>query len=71
MLRRCRNNNNDQSKKYENVHSILTDLVEEEMNCEKEKKVEELKRKGDIIEGEKREIDEKHDVESVTVDMMK
>ena len=49
------------------MHSILANLVEEEINCKKEKKVKELKRKVGIIEEEKREIEEKHDMESVTI----
>ena len=52
------------------MHSILANLVEEEINCKKEKKVKELKRKVDMIEGEKREIEEKCDIESVTIDTM-
>ena len=70
-FRRCSNNNNDKSKRHENVHSILANLVKEEMNYKKEKKIEELKRKVDIIEGKKREIEEKHNAESATADMMK
>ena len=52
------------------MDNILTELVKEEMNYEKEKKVEELQRKVDIIEGEQRVTEEKCNAESVTVHAM-
>ena len=69
-FRRCRNSNNNNSNRCKNVDNILTELVKEEMNYEKEKKVEELQRKVDIIEGEQRVTEEKCNAESVTVHAM-
>ena len=65
-FRRCRSRSIGILSRCKNMHNILAELVEEDMNFEKRKKSEDLKREVDALEEENKVIEEKYDIESTT-----